>query len=141
MNGGAMGQGVARESGAAALEFALVLPILVLLVCGIIDFARAYNAHISLSGGAREGVRVLALGTGDAEAATKLGAPSLPEEEITVVIDPEDCSTSAGNPATVTASYQYSYITPISGLLEFFGGSSLASPVPITGIGVMRCGG
>lgn len=130
-----------HEHGAAAVEFAIVLPLLLLLVFGIVDFARAYNAHISLSGGAREGARVLALGTGDPEATTKAAAPSLPADEITVTTDPADCSTSAGLPAKVTASYQYAYITPISGLIEFLGGSALASPLTITGIGVMRCGG
>lgn len=131
----------ASESGAAAVEFALVLPLLLLLVFGIVDFSRAYNARVALSGGAREGARVLALGTGDVEATTKGAAPTLPADEITVSADPPTCSGAAGTPAKVTASYQYSYITPISGLVDLFGGGALASPITITGIGVMRCGG
>ncbi len=43
------------ESGAAAVEFALVVPILLLLVLGIIEFGRAYNIQNSLSAAAREG--------------------------------------------------------------------------------------
>lgn len=127
-----------QEDGAAAVEFAIVLPLLLLLLFGIVDFARAYNAHISLSGAAREGARVLALGTGDPETTTKDAAPSLPPGDITVSAT---ACTNPGDPARVEASYQYSYITPISGLLQFLGGSALASPVTITGIGVMRCGG
>lgn len=50
-----------RDRGAVALEFALVLPILLILSMGIIEFGRAYNAVISLQGAAREGARVLAL--------------------------------------------------------------------------------
>lgn len=126
------------QSGAAAVEFALVLPVLLLLVFGIVDFSRAYNAHLALSGGAREGARVLALGTGDAETTTRDAAPSLPAADITVTTTA--CS-NPGDPARVEASYEYSYLTPISGVLQFLGGSALASPITITGIGVMRCGG
>lgn len=47
--------------GAAMLEFAIILPILLLLVMGIIQFGRAYNIVVSLQGAAREGARALAL--------------------------------------------------------------------------------
>lgn len=132
------GGAVSDHEGAAAVEFALVLPLLLLLLCGIVDFSRAYNAHVSLSGAAREGVRVLALGTGDPTTTTRDAAPSLPPGDITVTTT--SCS-NPGDPARVEASYQYSYITPVSGLLQLIGGSALASPLTITGIGVMRCGG
>jgi Flp pilus assembly protein TadG len=51
-----------RDKGAAALEFALVLPLLLILSMAVIEFGRAYNTVISLQGAAREGARVLALG-------------------------------------------------------------------------------
>jgi Flp pilus assembly protein TadG len=51
----------ARERGAAAVEFALILPILVLLVFGIVEFAIAYNHQQGLHAAAREGARVAAL--------------------------------------------------------------------------------
>ncbi len=126
------------ERAAAAVEFALVLPLLLLLIMGTIDFARAYNAHISLSGAAREGARVLALSSGDPVQTTKDAAPSLPADEITVTAT---ACPNPGDPARVEASYQFSYITPISGLMTLFGGSSLSSPLTLTGIGVMRCSG
>lgn len=60
-----------RDRGAAAVEFALILPILIALLFGIVEFGLAFNTHISLTQAAREGVRVAALDTGDAEQATK----------------------------------------------------------------------
>jgi hypothetical protein len=59
-----------NEHGAAAVEMALVLPILLLLVFGIIEFGFIFNRYISVTHSAREGVRLLALGveSGDAEA-------------------------------------------------------------------------
>lgn len=50
-----------RDEGAAIAEFALVVPMLVLLLVGIIEFGAALNHQISVQGAAREGARLLAL--------------------------------------------------------------------------------
>jgi Flp pilus assembly protein TadG len=50
------------ERGAAAVEMALVMPLLILMVMGIIDFGRIFNGEIQLSQAAREGARIAALG-------------------------------------------------------------------------------
>ena len=44
------------------IELALILPLLVMLLVGIVDFGRAYSAQVSITGAAREGARTLALG-------------------------------------------------------------------------------
>jgi Flp pilus assembly protein TadG len=49
------------ERGAAAVEFAIVLPLLVLLVFGIVEFSIAFNRQQGLHAAAREGARVAAL--------------------------------------------------------------------------------
>jgi Flp pilus assembly protein TadG len=49
------------ERGAAAVEFALLLPLLVMLVFGIIEFSVLYNRQQGLHAAAREGARVAAL--------------------------------------------------------------------------------
>src|SRR6185312_11491700 len=46
-----------RERGAAAVEFALVLPVLLMLIFGIIDFGRMLAAKIVITEAAREGAR------------------------------------------------------------------------------------
>ena len=58
------------ERGAVAVEFALLAPVLVMLLLGIMEFGRAYNAQISLSSAAREGVRVMAIGNNPTAART-----------------------------------------------------------------------
>lgn len=47
-----------QERGAAIVEFALVVPILFLLVWGIISFSRAYQRLNALTSSLREGARV-----------------------------------------------------------------------------------
>ena len=46
-----------REGGAAALEFALIMPVLFLLLFGIIDYGLLFFDSIGLRQGAREGAR------------------------------------------------------------------------------------
>lgn len=45
------------ESGQALVELALILPVILLLVVGMLEFARAWNLHQVMTDGAREGAR------------------------------------------------------------------------------------
>jgi Flp pilus assembly protein TadG len=124
---------MARERGAAAVEFALVVPVLLLLVFGIAEFGRAYNVQTIVSAAAREGVRTMALGNdaGAARAAAQAAAPTLQLNEISVA--PSACPVDGSGPtvtATVTVTYQMSFATHLFG-----------SSLTLTGVGVMRCNG
>lgn len=48
------------ERGQTMVETAMVLPILLILIFGMIDFGRAFNAWITVTNAAREGARVAA---------------------------------------------------------------------------------
>ena len=50
-----------HEKGAAAVELALILPVILMLLFGIIEFGRWYNASITVTHAARESVRKVAL--------------------------------------------------------------------------------
>jgi Flp pilus assembly protein TadG len=50
-----------EERATSAVEFALIAPILFLLLIGIIDLGRAVNAYVTVSNAAREGTHYLAL--------------------------------------------------------------------------------
>lgn len=47
--------GIRRENGATLVEAALVIPIVVLLLMGVVDFARAFLAEITLNNAVSEG--------------------------------------------------------------------------------------
>ena len=49
--------GVIRRRGQALVEFALVLPLVLLLVVGMLEFARAWNLHQVMTDAVREGAR------------------------------------------------------------------------------------
>jgi hypothetical protein len=46
-----------NQSGQALIEFALVLPLVLLLVVGMLEFARAWNLHQTMTDAVREGAR------------------------------------------------------------------------------------
>jgi len=46
-----------REQGQALVEFAIVLPILLMVVCGIIDFGWLFYNQLSVQNACREGAR------------------------------------------------------------------------------------
>lgn len=124
-----------EEQGAVAVEMALFLPVLVLLLLGIMEFGRAYNAQVTLTNAAREGVRVMAINNvqADARTAAKNAATDLglADSNFTFTTSPttSPATCAAGRQVTVTISYTLSTLTGIAG------------PFTMTGKGVMQCGG
>jgi Flp pilus assembly protein TadG len=116
------------DRGSNAVELALLLPILILLLFGIIEFGRGYNAKITLTHAARESVRVYSLDTGDHVAAAQTAAGGLP---VSVTTTGGPCSDGNNDPVSVTVAHSLSYSIP------FFasGDWNLAETA------TMRCGG
>ena len=117
------------------MEFALIVPLLIVLVIGIAEFGRAFQVQATLSAAAREGVRVMALQNDPAaaratvrDAATSLD-PGITDAQITIT--PASCPSIGGTTLVrLTISYSSPFVT------DFFGSS-----VDLTGTGVMRCNG
>src|SRR5215469_15927355 len=102
------------ERGAAAVEFALLLPLLLLLVFGIIDFGRAINAQITITQAAREGARAHALGDPDwrqrtVDAGVGLGLDPNDPSAGGNVADVADCPATGGALAGDDAKIQVTY--------------------------------
>jgi len=128
----------ARDRGAAAIEFALLFPLLMLIVFGTIDFGRALNAQITLTQAAREGARLDALGEPNVVAQSQAAATGLSPVDVTVTACPPGAGPTVN--AVVNVSYSFNFVTPIGAIAGLIGGSgSLGSPVTLTAQGVMPC--
>jgi Flp pilus assembly protein TadG len=129
------------DRGAAAVELALVLPLVLLLVCGIVDFGRILNMQITLSGAAREGARWVALGQGNPTTRVTLAvAGTMPAPAVAWTACPANPPPSSTANTTVTVTRTYSMLTPLNALSGLLGGA-LPGTITVTGTGVMRCGG
>src|SRR5262245_20029861 len=67
-----------KRRGAALVEFAIVVPLLMLLLMGIMEFGMILHDYLSISQGAREGVREAAVGSPQAKVRTRVMRASLP---------------------------------------------------------------
>lgn len=118
------------QRGAAALEFALIVPILISLVFGIADFGWAINRDTLVNNSAREGAREGSLNP-DSTAIANVVRQSLSQVEaigtspskITVTVTcrkPDDTACTAfstdavsGGTVIVTVALNHSWITPV----------------------------
>jgi Flp pilus assembly protein TadG len=98
-----------RDRGAAVLEFVLVVPIVLTLLVGLIDFGRAYSMQVQMHGAAREGARTLSLGrsTSEAAAAARAAAPGM-----TITTVSTTACAGSGSTATVTVGATYTFSIP-----------------------------
>jgi len=127
----------ARDRGATAVEVALLMPILLFLVMGIIDFGRAMHAQITITQAAREGVRVAALKQPDPVGRTEDAAVGL--DDIGVGVDDCPATPTPGADAEVEVTYTFTFVTPIGGFAGLFGGGGFGSPIVLSAKGVMPC--
>ncbi|MCL1594166.1 MAG: pilus assembly protein [Actinomycetia bacterium] len=114
---------------------AIILPLLVMLVFGIVEFGRAYNANISVTHAAREGVREYSISrdAGEGRTAALNAATSISLSPGDVVLTNCDSSADGGNQARVQVDYDLDFIVGIP-FVSFDG-------VTLSAEGVMRCGG
>ncbi|MFJ6133049.1 TadE/TadG family type IV pilus assembly protein [Janibacter terrae] len=127
-----------RQRGAAAVELAIVLPLLFLIIAGIVDFGRYFLTEIQLTNAVREGARVAVIGEDldDIRARVLTAAPAVPgltAGTVTVVA----CA-GPGSNSTVGASADFDWIL-LEPAMKMFGAAD-TFPQP-TAEAVMRCGG
>jgi Flp pilus assembly protein TadG len=145
---------VRSERGAELIEFALVFPVLLLVVLGIVDFGFLFQRMEVVTNAAREGARIAVLpaygnadvvarvcnymqnggvpytacsqtATGTGSVAINIAAASIP---VGAGVTP-----MSGKRVQVTYTHEYVFIGPIA---SWFGGAF--TTVPVNGIAVMR---
>jgi Flp pilus assembly protein TadG len=102
---------IRSEQGQTMTEFALVLPVLALLLFAVIQFGIVFNNYVTLTDATRAGARKAAVSrqttnpVGNAVAAVRASAKDLNQSNLSVTV------TSTWEPSedvSVTATYPYS---------------------------------
>jgi len=103
------------ERGQALVEMALVLPVLVLLIFGIIEFGRVFNAYLIITNAAREGARAGIVGATDLKILQTVegSATTLDTLQLTVTITPSSAYRVRGSSLTVDVDYPVTLYAPV----------------------------
>jgi len=138
---------IRSDRGAALVEMALTLPLLLLVTVGIVEFGHAYQTWQVLTNAAREGARVAVLPNTDDDAVEgrvidylEAGALSAPETADISITRNNVISIGTG---TATASsvqvdypFQFMVLQPIAQLVV--SGSTVGAPVMMSATATMR---
>jgi Flp pilus assembly protein TadG len=135
------------ERGAALLETALTLPLLLLITIGIVEFGRAYQTWQVLTNAAREGARVAVLpGTNDAAVEGRVldyieaGQLSTPGSASVVItrdtVIPIGTGTATASRVQVDYPFQFMVLQPVAQLVS--SGSTVGAPITMRATATMR---
>jgi hypothetical protein len=113
-----------REKGQAILEFALILPLFLILIMGVVDFGLALKSYITVTNASREGARYAVIcPSNDTVIKTRVADYS----DGLLTADNVSLSWEGGTRCTsekyveVTTTYDHYFITPLAGVLNMFG--------------------
>lgn len=114
-----------KEKGQSIVELALLLPLLLLMLLGLLDFGRVYYVMVSLNDAAQEGASYAAMRPADTTgvrqraASASTGLITIREEDIEVTV--ANSNPQAGDAISVRVHYDFRFYTPIA--RSFFSGS------------------
>ena len=108
------------EDGQAMLELALVLPIFLLILCGILDFGWLYYNQLALNNICREGARYAVVNTAESHETDGIQRhidnfieATYPIEEIVVTVSYTKPLDPLSGDVVVAAEKEFHYLTPV----------------------------
>ena len=131
------------KRGQALVEFALVIPVLLLVIVGIFDLGFAVYAQNMVSNAAVEGARtgiIVSKQDSDIIARVHASAPALSNLQIDINPTGPRTINDFGKPITVTVTYTYTPITPIIGQIVTGSGLPLKATATMNVEGVIEAG-
>jgi Flp pilus assembly protein TadG len=137
---------LASERGSQLIEMALVLPVMLLLLAGIVDMGFLFKDYQVVTNAAREGARMAALPGWTTDQITGrvnsylaagglAGTATTTVTNVTIVTDAGTGRSIGGTRVTVELPHTYMVIGPISQLIQ---GASVANTVTLRAAVTMR---
>ncbi len=126
------------ERGQSLVEFALIIPLFLLLMFAIVDFGMGFYSWITVTNAAREGARIGAVGADSATITQRVKdtAGSLNGTNLTIAV--VNAQGTSGSTVGVTVNYKYQLITPLSSLMGLVSGGSIGPNINFSATSQMR---
>jgi Flp pilus assembly protein TadG len=133
---------IKNQRGAALLETAITLPLILLVSVAIFEFGRAYQTWQVLTNAAREGARVaVIMGTTEDQirSAVKtyadVGGLAVTDAQI-AINQAKPLAEWTGSEITISYPFDFMVLNPVAQMVA--GGSKLGQPLTMTAVAVMR---
>lgn len=103
------------QKGQSIVETALILPIIILILTGIIDFGLLFNNYLVITNVSREAARNAAVGATDSEILTLVTnmTTSLDNTKLSTTIYPSEALRKKGDEVVITINYNNTLLTPV----------------------------
>lgn len=126
------------EGGQSLVEFALVLPIFLLVLFAIVDFGMAFHAWIAVTNSAREGARLGAVRGSATEIEQRVWdtTGTLDQDKLTVTVT--NAEGDPGDSVIVDVSYAYSLMTPVADIMALVSGGAISDSLTLSSTADMR---
>jgi Flp pilus assembly protein TadG len=133
-----------QDEGAVLVEFALTLPLLLLIIVGVFDFGLAFREYAVVTNAAREGARMAVLpGYADADVTTRVAGylqangvvatPTINTVKTSLVTPDGGALPYTERRVTVQVEHVLAYVAPFA---RFYGGTF--GSIPLTAVSAMR---
>jgi Flp pilus assembly protein TadG len=134
-----------NEKGAALLEAAITVPIILLISVGIFEFGRAYQTQQILVNAAREGARLAVIqGSSDANIRARVndyltngGLKTVTDDKILVVRDASVTGSSSASSVEVRYPFEFMVLNPVVRLIAP-GDTKTGAPITMAATTLMR---
>ncbi len=127
------------EKGQALAEFALLIPIFLILLFAIVDFGMGFYSLITVTNSAREGARLGAVAATQQDIIDRVYQTSdLPSEDINMTVTVTNAQGQPGDSVVVQVDYDYDLITPLAGLVQLVSGNILGPTLTFSSTAEMR---
>ncbi len=142
IDGAATRAQISSERGAALLETAVTLPIVLMICVGIFEFGRAYQTWQVLTNAAREGARVAAVGgttDHDVEAAVRsyMAAERLGNAGVAPIAVNRKVVLGSNTGSEVTIQYPFTFIL-LDPAVRFVRPVTTGEPLTMSAVATMR---
>ena len=139
-----MNKRMRSERGAALIEAAMIMPMILLISVGIFEFGRAYQTSQVLTNAAREGARLAVLeGPTDADVRARVnqyvtdgGLTSLSDANIQINRLAPLTGSATASTVTITYPFEFMVLNPVVRLIA--PASTTGAPITLTAATLMR---
>ena len=127
------------EKGQALVEFALLVPIFLMLLFAIVDFGMGFHSWITVTNSAREGARLGAVAGTEQQIIDRVhDTAALINEDTNMNVVVTNAQGLPGESVVVQVDYDYDLITPLASLVAFLSGDIIGPTLELSSTAEMR---